>query len=246
MEYDENYETDKSYQTPSKRYHSKSKSRSKSKVNDNKKYNIDDIYSSISNKRDYEPRSEDPIPILTPRSDLACRRCGVLPNDLRIRDLDSFWQSNIDPAIQHMRHEAYSQMRHDLMALVRKERDNVISELGEKPKAKKENVKRELEELKQKQEATLLNEERERLAKIKLQQQKEIAQLLDYEVNMAKINEENQKKLEQEAELKERRKQEEIARKKQKAEEERQKQLRKKMEEDEDERQKREYAKKEY
>ena len=51
--------------------------------------------------------------VLTPRSAEACLKFGINPESLRIRDLDSFREPGIDPAVQRMRHEAYSQRRHE-------------------------------------------------------------------------------------------------------------------------------------
>ena len=63
-----------------------------------------------------------PRVVMTPRSSQACLVSGVDPETLRIRDLDSFWQPEIDPTVQRLRHEAYIKTRYyqtvDIFALV--------------------------------------------------------------------------------------------------------------------------------
>ena len=54
--------------------------------------------------------------VLTPRSAESCLKHGN-PEVLRTSDLESFYDPNIDPAIQRAS-EAYSQRRHEMMQLV--------------------------------------------------------------------------------------------------------------------------------
>jgi hypothetical protein len=85
-------------------------------------FDIEEIFSSVS---DVQASDLTPPPahvVLTPRSAEACLKHGINPEILRIRDLDSFWEAGLDPAIQRMRHEAYSQRRHEMMRLCRMER----------------------------------------------------------------------------------------------------------------------------
>ncbi|CAN0230050.1 unnamed protein product, partial [Hapterophycus canaliculatus] len=65
--------------------------------------------------------------VLTPRSAEACLKHGVNPEILRVRDLDSFWEPGVEPEVQRMRHEAYSQRRHEMMRLCRQERKRLIN-----------------------------------------------------------------------------------------------------------------------
>lgn len=78
MQYRESSPSRGSTKTRSVGSKSMSNSRSRSRIRDSKRYTIDEIYSSVSNKRDYEPRSDDSEPLLTPRSELACKRCVYL------------------------------------------------------------------------------------------------------------------------------------------------------------------------
>ena len=71
-------------------------------------------------------RSE--VVLLTPRSAEACLREGVNPDDLRLRDVDWFWEPGMDPALQRMRHEAYSRLRHDKARAVRRARAAIVAE----------------------------------------------------------------------------------------------------------------------
>ena len=63
--------------------------------------------------------------LLTPRSAEVCLKQGVNPEILKVRDIDSFWEPNIDPSVQRMRHEAYVQRRHDIMKQCRIDRKNL-------------------------------------------------------------------------------------------------------------------------
>ncbi|CAM9871796.1 unnamed protein product [Ectocarpus sp. 12 AP-2014] len=65
--------------------------------------------------------------VLTPRSAESCLKHGVNPEILRVRDLDSFWEPGVEPEVQRMRHEAYSQRRHEMMRLCRQERKRLIN-----------------------------------------------------------------------------------------------------------------------
>jgi hypothetical protein len=85
-------------------------------------YNVEEIFASVSSIQASDLTTPPTRVTLTPRSAEACLKHGINPECLRIRDLDSFWENNIDPAIQRMRHEAYSQRRHEMMRLCRSER----------------------------------------------------------------------------------------------------------------------------
>ena len=108
----------------------------------------------------------------------------VAPQDLKIRDIDAFWQPGLDPAVQRMRHEAYSALRHEKMKAVRTARRAIIKdiELGGtgspiKPGATKKRsttsgastARSNASDAK-----NLLEIERRRLEKLKVKQQKEI------------------------------------------------------------------------
>ena len=102
------------------------------------KVEIDSIYQSVSNVKAYGDYPPHPRYVLTPRSAEACLRTGVDPEDLRIRDLDSFWEPGLDPSIQALRHEAYSEMRFKTYEMVKKERNMIKNEEMRVAKSSKE------------------------------------------------------------------------------------------------------------
>ena len=52
---------------------------------------IDEVYAQLSQKKEYGPEPDIPPVVLTPRSAEACLLEGVDPEELKLRDLDSFW-----------------------------------------------------------------------------------------------------------------------------------------------------------
>ena len=80
---------------------------------------VEEIFASVSTVTASGLNPPPQRVVLTPRSAEACLKHGVNPESLRIRDLDSFKESGIDQAVQRMRHEAYSQRRHEYMKIVR-------------------------------------------------------------------------------------------------------------------------------
>ena len=65
--------------------------------------------------------------VLTPRSAEVCLKLGINPEVLKIRDIDSFWEAGIEPAVQRMRHEAYVQRRYEIMKQCRIERKRLMN-----------------------------------------------------------------------------------------------------------------------
>ena len=63
---------------------------------------IEDVFASVSEAKAYGNYSPKRRSVLTPNSAEACLQCGINPEELRIRDLDSFWEPSIDPKIQRM------------------------------------------------------------------------------------------------------------------------------------------------
>lgn len=120
--------------------------------------------------------------ILTPRSAKACLKLGINPEVLKIRDLDSFWEGDIDPSIQRMRHEAYIQRRLDLMKKCRYERKLIMNEefeLQNKLSRKKDTITSEmLFEKQQEQTSTLIAMELQRIEKMKRRQAKELESMV--------------------------------------------------------------------
>ena len=58
----------------------------------------------------------------------ACLRHGLNPEILRIRPLDSFAVAGVDPTVQRLRHETYTQRRFEMMRLVRAERKRLVAQ----------------------------------------------------------------------------------------------------------------------
>lgn len=119
--------------------------------------------------------------VLTPRSAEVCLKYGVNPEILKIRDIDSFWEAGLDPAVQRMRHEAYVQRRHDLMKQCRSERKRLINaefdtSLNSAPEAglTPEMILQQQKE----QNSTLIQLEMQRIEKMQKRQEKEIEQMI--------------------------------------------------------------------
>ena len=89
---------------------------------------IEDIWGSVSTIKAADLNPPPARIVLTPRSAEACLRHGVNPETLRIRPLDSFTEQGLDPVIQRMRHEAYTQRRFEMMRLVRAERKRLVAQ----------------------------------------------------------------------------------------------------------------------
>jgi hypothetical protein len=158
---------------------SSSTKRKKSKSKDPQSIEI--IFNTPSNQTSSDLQPPPARTVLTPRSAEVCLQLGVNPETLKIRDIDSFWEPNIDPAVQRMRHEAYVQRRHDLMKQCRKERKKLMNSEFEDPddgnQAEGLSPEKMLEEQKQKN-STLIQIELKRIEKMKLRQEKELEQML--------------------------------------------------------------------
>ena len=159
-----------------------------------KAFSIEEIFISVSNVKSSDLNVPPARITLTPRSAEACLKHGVNPKMLEIRDLDSFAEAGLDPVIQRMRHEAYSQRRHEMMRLVRGERKRIMNlemklleeaqGMGEvaEPSAAQRLL---LEQ--QEQNIAAIEQEKKRLEKIKEKQKKEIEQVVEFETKMAEI-----------------------------------------------------------
>ncbi|EEY65081.1 uncharacterized protein PITG_16548 [Phytophthora infestans T30-4] len=87
---------------------------------------IEEVFATLSNARSSGLNPPPERIILTPRSAEACLRCGVNPETLKIRDLDSFYDPDVTTAVQRMRHEAYSLRRHEEMQTLRAEKRKLL------------------------------------------------------------------------------------------------------------------------
>jgi hypothetical protein len=119
--------------------------------------------------------------ILTPRSAEVCLKLGLNPEILKIRDIDSFWESGIDPAVQRIRHEAYVQRRYDTMKQCRLERKRMaVAEFESSTNFNTvETMTPEMLLQQQKeQSSTLIQLEMLRIEKMQKRQQKELEQMI--------------------------------------------------------------------
>lgn len=224
--------------------------------------NIEEVFATISPIRAHDSNPKGPPRIiLTPRSAESCLRQGVNPVNILIRDLDSFWEPGVDAAVQHMRHESYSQIRHEHMKIAREERVRIIETESAAPgtgnesksisdpssqKKKKSGVKEKLKAESEAKKSSLIKQEQARLVKVQKRQQKEIEQMLAYELKTSNIAKDAERKMLKEQRLAEARERARQKRKKVVAEERRQKQLQRRAEEDIEERNRRELAQKSY
>lgn len=137
---------------------------------------------------------------LTPRSAEICLKLGINPEILKIRDIDSFWEPGMDPAVQRIRHEAYVQRRHDTMKECRLERKRMTvaefeasTNLNNGASMTAESI------LEQQREAgsSLIKMEKARIAKMQERQKKELEQMIQFEVQRAKLQEDMSKRTEQ-------------------------------------------------
>jgi hypothetical protein len=174
-------------------------------------------------------------PKLTPRSRAACRRVGVLPLELMLRESESFAEEVLDPEIQRMRHEAYVHERRTQLELAQSERTRCIAEEEKEAMRSKVAAANGDED----QSATFLEQEQRRLVKIQRRQQREIEQMLEYEMKVTKIQQEANEKTEREEERKAVEERKKNQRKKAVAEERRQRELRRQQQKEEAEKQRR-------
>jgi len=201
---------------------------------------IEEIFSSVSTAAASGINPPPARVVLTPRSAEACLKHGINPEILRIRDLDSFWEPGTDKAIHRLRHEAYSQRRHEMMRVCRTERKRLINaELraqedfgGMKSEKKSKLTPEQILAEQAKQNATMIELEQKRLAKMRKRQEKEIEQVLTFEQKMSELQEDLQRKMEEEKKRHENLQKQREKRMRQMVEERRQRDIRKKAQED--------------
>ncbi|CAK4165948.1 unnamed protein product [Aphanomyces euteiches] len=207
---------------------------------------IEEVFSTLSTVK---ANGINPPPekiVLTPRSAEACLRTGVNPETLKIRDLDSFGDNGVSPAVQKMRHEAYSMRRHEQMKLVRAEKKKILSD---EDGAAEENTKRSPSNSPKKsnspekdQAASMIDMEQRRLEKVQFRQQREIEQMLEFEMKMNRLAEEAAAKLMREKAMHDQMEAEKAQRLKELAEIKRIRELQKKAQEDAAEERRRQVA----
>jgi hypothetical protein len=142
---------------------------------------IEDIFNQLSTVHASNLNPPPANVVMTPRSAEVCLKFGVNPEILKIRDIDSFWESGIDPTIQRMRHETYVQRRHETMKQCRRERNKIISaEFKSQTSIVPETglTSEMLLEQQKQQNSTMISMELQRIEKIKKKQEKEIEQMI--------------------------------------------------------------------
>lgn len=158
----------------------------KSSISKKKKKNIppislEEVFNQISNITSSNLNPPPGKITLTPRSAECCLKLGLNPEILKIRDIDSFWEAGIDPAIQRIRHEAYVQRRYETMKQCRLERKRMaVAEFESSTNLHTvETLTPEmiLEQQKQ-QNSTLIQLELQRIEKMQQRQQKELEQMI--------------------------------------------------------------------
>jgi hypothetical protein len=166
----------------------------------------------------------------------------VNPEVLRIRDLDSFWEVGIEPEIQRLRQETYSKRRLEMMKIVRKERKKLVNQeqAANDAGGGSSLTPAQILAQQQKQNSTLVEIEERRLAKMRRRQEKELEQMLQFEVKMNDIQEEMKRKTEKEKRAEEKRIRDKEKRLRAMAEERRIRELRRKAAEDAEEEMRRE------
>ncbi|TYZ67215.1 hypothetical protein PybrP1_005551 [[Pythium] brassicae (nom. inval.)] len=231
---------------------------------------IEEVFATISSVRSSGLNPPQEHIVLTPRSAEACLRCGVNPETLKIRDLESFYNADVAPAVQRMRHEAYSMRRHEEMKAVRLEKKKIIEaedaavespgllppyslqgpsrasagrhrhqQHGRNHDATKKAVSASppshSSPEKSDSKLSMLEVEKRRLEKVKARQERELEQMLDFEIKMSKIQQDATEKAERERRLGEQRERERVRFAQEMAEEKRQREIKKRAQMDAEE-----------
>jgi hypothetical protein len=164
-------------------------------------HTLEEVFNQVSSATESSLNAPPGRVVLTPRSAEACLKLGVNPEILKIRDIDSFWEPGIDAAVQRLRHEAYVQRRHDTMKACRLERKRIINaafdahggfEPGNEGLTPEQLLKQQ-----QEQSSTLIQMELARIEKMQKRQEKELEQMIQYEINRAKLQEDMTQRIEE-------------------------------------------------
>ena len=192
---------------------------------------LEEVFNNVSN---VNASGLNPPPgriVLTPRSAEVCLKLGINPEVIKIRDIDSFWEPGIEPSVQRMRHEAYVQRRYETMKECRLERKRLMNAEFEAattiaPQSTSLTPEQLLE---QQKEATssLVQQEMARIKKMQARQEKELDQMIQYEVQRAKVAADMEVRLQEQKKKEELRKKQQEKRLKLAAEERRLKELQK-------------------
>lgn len=193
---------------------------------------LDEVFNQISTVTATNANAVPPPVVLTPRSAEVCLKLGTNPEILKIRDIDSFWEGGVDPTVQRMRHEAYVQRRYELIKQCRLERKKLINNQMESEAyftndAEDTMTPEMILEKQREQSSTLIALEMKRIEKMQKRQEKELEQMISYEVTRAQIQAEMDAKLENAKKKEEMRRKQEQKRMKLIAEERRLKEMQK-------------------
>lgn len=142
---------------------------------------LEDVFNQVSTVTSSNINPPPSKVVLTPRSAEVCLKLGINPEILKIRDIDSFWEPGIDPAVQRIRHEAYVQRRYDVMKQSRLERKRMaLAEFESATNMKTTETMTPEMILKQQEEqsSTLIQMELQRIEKMKKRQQKELESMI--------------------------------------------------------------------
>lgn len=192
---------------------------------------LEEVFNHVSN---VSASGLNPPPgriVLTPRSAEVCLKLGINPEVVKIRDIDSFWEPGIEPSVQRMRHEAYVQRRYETMKECRLERKRLMNAEFEAATtiAPQSTALTPEQILEQQREATstLVAQEMARIKKMQKRQEKELDQMIQYEVQRAKVAQDMEGRIQQAKKKDELRKKQQEKRMKLAAEERRLKELQK-------------------
>jgi hypothetical protein len=150
---------------------------------------LEDIFNQVSTVTSSNINPPPGKIVLTPRSAEVCLKLGINPEILKIRDIDSFWEPGIDPAVQRIRHEAYVQRRYDVMKKCRIERKQMALaefETATSMKTKQEMTPEMILKQQEEQSSTLIQMELQRIEKMKKRQQKELESMIQVKKHFKK------------------------------------------------------------
>jgi hypothetical protein len=142
---------------------------------------LEDVFNQVSTVTSSNINPPPSRITLTPRSAEVCLKLGINPEILKIRDIDSFWENGLDPAVQRIRHEAYVQRRYDIIKQCRLERKRMA--VAEFESATNVNTVETLTpemilQQQKEQNSTLIQLEMQRIEKMQKRQQKELEQMI--------------------------------------------------------------------
>jgi hypothetical protein len=163
-------------------YSTGTKSSRRRKKKNAQAFSLEEVFNQVSTVVSSNLNAPIGRVLLTPRSAEVCLKLGVNPEILKIRDIDSFWEPGVEPAVQRMRHEAYVQRRHETMKQCRVERKRIINaafEASTNMAPDDNGMTPEMIIAQQKEQtSTLIQLEMQRIEKMQRRQQKELESMI--------------------------------------------------------------------